>query len=125
MSNLPPGSILAGIFLLFSILSGVWLTRTGRPLNVVVLTAHKLISLGTVISISVAIYWLSLARAISLAEWINILITGILLLTLFASGAVLSGGKVSRGALLVAHKSFPVLAVLCFILLFFRITIGK
>ncbi len=125
MSVFPPGSILAGIFLLFSILSGVWLTRTGRPLNVVVLTAHKLISLGAVISISVAIYWLSLARAISPAEWINILITGILLLTLFASGAVLSAGKVTKGALLVAHRSFPFLAAICFVLIFFHITIGR
>ncbi len=124
MPIFPPGSILAGIFLLSSILSGIWLTHIGRPLNVVVLTIHKLISLGAVIFTSLAIYWLSLARAISPAGWINILVTGILFLTLFASGAILSTGRVVKGALLVAHRSFPFLAAICFVLIFLHIAFG-
>jgi hypothetical protein len=125
MSIFPPGSITAGIFLIFSILSGAWLTRTGRPLNVVIMTVHKLISLGAVLFTCLAIYLVAQARVINLADWINILVTGILFLTLFASGAVLSGGKVVKGALLVAHRSFPFLAAICFIVLFYYIAIGK
>ena len=41
--------LFAGLFLLFIILSGIWLSRTGRPLSVLILTLHKLISLGAVI----------------------------------------------------------------------------
>ncbi len=125
MSTFPPGSIVAGIFLTLSILSGIWLTRSGRPLNVVIMTIHKLISLGAVIFTGVGIYRLSLAGGINLADWINILITGILFITLFASGAILSAGKVTKGALLVAHRAFPALAAICFILLFFHVTIGR
>ena len=125
MSIFPPGSIPAGIFLIISILSGVWLTRIGRPLNVVIMTIHKLIALGAVIFYVVAIYRLSLAGMISPVEWITILVTGILFLTMFVSGAVLSGGKVVKGALLVAHKSFPLLAVICFLVLFYHVTIRR
>jgi len=125
MSIFPPGSILAGIFLILSILSGAWLTHIGRPLNVVIMTIHKLISLGAVILTCVSIYLVDQAVVITAAEWINILIIGILFITLFASGAVLSGGKVLKGALLVAHKSFPFLSVICFIVLFYHIAIGR
>jgi hypothetical protein len=125
MPIFPPGSILTGIFLLLSILSGVWLTHMGRPLNVVVMTTHKLISLGAVIFTSLAIYQLALAGEISPVEWITILVTGVLFLTLFVSGAVLSAGKVVRGALVVAHKSFPILTVICIILMFYHVTIGR
>lgn len=125
MSAFPPGSILAGIFLIFSILSGIWLTRTGRPLNVVIMTIHKLISLGALVFTGVAIYRRALAGAIIPVDWINILLTGILFLTLFASGAVLSAGKVTRGALVIAHKAFPALAFICFLLLFFHLRIGR
>ena len=40
--------IIAGLFFVFILLSGVWLSRTGRPLNVLILTIHKLISLAAV-----------------------------------------------------------------------------
>jgi hypothetical protein len=125
MSIFPPGSITAGIFLILSLLSGVWLARIGRPLNVVLMTTHKLISLGAVIFTGVAIYRVFGAAGISPTQWITVLVTGILFLTLFASGAVLSTGKVTKGALLIAHKSFPVLTVICFFLIFFHVTIGK
>jgi hypothetical protein len=125
MNIFPPGSIPAGIFLLFSILSGIWLTRIGRPLNVVVMTIHKLIALGALIFTGVGIYNLSLAVGFNLAGWINILIIGLLFLTLFASGAILSGGKITGGALLVAHKVFPALTAICIILMFYHVAIGR
>lgn len=125
MPNISLGTLLAGIFLILSILSGVWLTRTGRPLNVVIMTVHKLISLGAVVFFAVAIYGLATAGAITLVDWINILVSGVLFLTLIASGAVLSGGKVTGGALMVAHKAFPFLAAVCFVLMFFHVTIGR
>ncbi len=48
--------IIAGLFLLFIILSGIWLSRTGRPLSVLILTLHKLISLGAVVFLAITVY---------------------------------------------------------------------
>ena len=125
MNVFPPGSLLAGIFLILSILSGIWLTRIGKPLNVVIMTIHKLIALAAVVLTVVAIYRVYGTTGISQVNWITILVTGILFLTLFASGAILSTGKVVRGAFLVAHKTFPYLTAICFVLIFFHGLIGR
>jgi len=36
----------AGLFFLFIFLSGIWLSRSGKPLNGLILNIHKLISLA-------------------------------------------------------------------------------
>ena len=41
--------VIAGIFLVLIIVSGLWLSRTGRPLNVLILTVHKLIAVAGVV----------------------------------------------------------------------------
>jgi hypothetical protein len=48
--------IVAGVFFLLIFLSGIWLSRTGRPLNVGISTIHKLISLAAGIFLLVTIY---------------------------------------------------------------------
>jgi hypothetical protein len=125
MSFFPPGSLLAAIFLILSIFSGIWLTRIGRPLNVVIMTIHKLIALAAVVLTVVALYRAYGATGINPVDWITILVTGILFLALFASGAILSGGKVVRGALVVTHKIFPYLTAICFFLIFFHSVSGR
>ena len=44
--NITVRAVVAGLFFLFVLLSGIWLSRKGRPLNVGISTVHKLISLA-------------------------------------------------------------------------------
>jgi hypothetical protein len=48
--------ITPGFIFLLTLVSGFWLTNSGKPLNTVIFTVHKLIALAAVIFTSIAIY---------------------------------------------------------------------
>ena len=104
--------IVTGLLLLFTLLSGVWLSHSGRPYNTVIFTIHKLIALGAVIFTVVTVQQLHTGvdtRALTIGV---IVITGLLFLSLFASGALLSIGKPDHIAILTIHRVAPLLAVI-------------
>jgi hypothetical protein len=105
-------AIIAGLFFLFIFLSGIWLSRTGRPLNVAISTVHKLVSLAAGIFILVTIYQQSRVVPLSALEWIAIVVTGLCFLGTVASGGFLSSEKPAPVALLRVHRIVPVLTLL-------------
>jgi len=118
MHLLTPGTIAAACFLL-SLATGTWLYRLGRPVNVVVVTIHKLISLATVIFTGLVIYLQYKAAAIMApVRWAAIGITGLLFISLFASGALLSSTKPANPIASIIHKVAPVLSVIFSMLTF-------
>ena len=105
-------AIIAGLFFLFIFLSGIWLSRTGRPLNVAISTVHKLISLAAGIFILVTIYQQNRVVPLSALEWIAIVVTGLCFLGTVASGGFLSSDKPAPVTLLRVHRIVPVLTLL-------------
>jgi hypothetical protein len=105
-------AIVAGLFFLLIFLSGIWLSRTGRPLNPSLSTVHKLISLAAGIFLLVAIYQRNRAIPLSGTEWVAIVITGLCFLGTVASGGLLSTDKPAPVALLRVHQVVPVLTLL-------------
>jgi hypothetical protein len=110
--NVAVSTIIAGLFFLFIFLSGIWLSRTGRPLNVGISTAHKLISLAGGIFLLVTIYQRSRAVPLNTLEWIAIVVTGLCFLGTVASGGFLSSEKPMPVAVLRVHQVLPVLTAL-------------
>ena len=104
--------MIVGLCVLFTLLSGVWLSHLGRPLNVPVFTIHKLIALGTVILLSAAIHQLRRNGALNAPSTIAVIVTGLLVLSLFVSGALLSTGRQAGLALLTVHRVAPLLAAI-------------
>ena len=112
MSSIVLRPVIAGLLLLFTLLSGVWLSHSGKPLNVAIFTIHKLIALATVIVIAVNVYHLYGPVDIqNLVELVVIAVTGLLFLALFISGALLSIGKSMPEAILRFHHVAPLLAL--------------
>ena len=105
-------AIIAGLFFLFIFLSGIWLSRTGRPLNVAISTVHKLISLAAGIFILVTIYQQNRVVPLSALEWIAIVVTGLCFLGTVASGGFLSSDRPAPIALLRVHQIVPILTLL-------------
>ena len=103
MIAVPSNIVNAGLLLLFTLASGIWLSRKARPISAALLTVHKLIALGTVISAGFAIYrsragiagWQELAAAAFAAA---------LVVSLFSSGALLSGKKKGQAPVLSVHR---------------------
>ena len=105
-------AITAGVFFLFIFLSGIWLSRSGRPLNVAISTVHKLISLAGGIFLLMTIRQRHQAVPLNTAEWISIVVTGLCFLAVVASGGFLSSEKPMPVAVLRVHQIVPVLTAL-------------
>ena len=89
--------------------SGVWLSHSGKPLNTVVFTIHKLIALGAVITTAIQIYKGLQSTEIQTLLITLIVFTGLCVLALFVTGALMSLGKLSYDVMLTIHKVAPLL----------------
>lgn len=105
-------AVVAGLFFLLILLSGVRLSRAGRPLNVGISTIHKLISLAAGVFLLVTIYQRNEVVPLRVTEWIVIVVTGLCFAGTVASGGLLSSEKQMPVAVLRVHQVVPVLTVL-------------
>ena len=67
--------------------TGVWLTRSGRPFNAVLLTVHKLLSLAFLIFFGVLVYN---ASPLTFFDWTFVVSAAVLSIVSFTSGGVLT-----------------------------------
>jgi len=106
------GALVVGLLFPFILLSGIWLSRTGRPLNVGISTVHKLTSLATGVILLVTITQRNLGVPLSGTEWIAIVVTGLCFLGTVAAGVLLAFDKPMPVAVSRLHQIVPVLTVL-------------
>jgi len=105
MSIFTSKNLICGLLFLLTLISGLWLSRSGKPFNGMIFTMHKLIALGTVIVIGMNLYHLYRAvEARTLVVLSVIVASGLLFLALFVSGALLS---LIDGALLSLERPAP------------------
>jgi hypothetical protein len=110
--NTTARAIVAVLSFLLIFLSGIWLSRSGRPLNVGISTIHKLIGLAAGIFLLVTIYQRNRLVPLNATEWIAIVVTGLCFLGTVASGGFLSSDKPMPVALLRVHQIVPVLTLI-------------
>ena len=110
MNPLTSRMIGAGALFLFVFLSGLWLNRSGRPINTIILTVHKFIALGPLILIGVTVYQVNQVDPLSTAAIAVTIITGILFVATIIAGGLLSLAK-PVSAMSLVHKVGPFLTV--------------
>ena len=105
--------IAAGILFLLTLLSGMIVSHSGRPLSVRLVTAHKLIAVGTVVLIGMAANQLyKTVDGKLFIELSVIVISGILFLALIATGALLTREEMQLPeVVLKIHQVAPLLAL--------------
>ena len=101
-----------GLFYLFIFLSGVWLSHSGKPLNGIILTIHKLISLAAVVFLVITIYQINQAAQLSAIGSIAGVVTGLFFLGAIITGGLLSTGRPLPAAILTMHQITPFLTAL-------------
>jgi len=97
-----------GLLFLFTIVTGIWLSNSAKPLNTLIFNIHKLIALGSVIFTVIVIRNLLKDVEIKTVILILIIVTGLFVLTLFISGALLSLGKPVNNIILTIHSVTPI-----------------
>jgi hypothetical protein len=102
-----------GLLFLFSLFSGIWLSRnlrlndprpSGKPITGVIFTVHKLIALAMVICAGVTIRRLHRGLEFRSIELTAVIIAGLFLLLMFVTGGLLSLGKARNDEILAVHK---------------------
>lgn len=112
MSTIVLKIIGTGLLFLFTIVSGIWLSNSGKPLNTLIFTIHKLIALAAVIFTAIVIHNLLKNVEVKIIILTLIILTGLFVLVLFISGALLSLGKSVNNIILTIHRVMPILAVI-------------
>jgi hypothetical protein len=110
MNALTSKIIATGVLFVFVFLFGFWLNRSGRPINTLILTAHKLIALGTLIFIGVTVYQVNQVAPLSIAAIVATIITSVLFIVTIIAGGLLSLDR-PVSAMSIVHKVGPLLTV--------------
>ncbi len=105
--------IAAGILFLLTLISGVIVSHSGRPLGVGLVTVHKLIAVGTMVLIGMAVNQLyKTVDGKALIEMSIMVIGAILFLALIATGALLTREEMQLPeVVLKIHQVAPLLAL--------------
>jgi hypothetical protein len=100
-----------GIAFILTLAFGFRLSHVGKPYNSLLFNVHKLIALGAVVATIVQLT--KLLKNVDLLALIIVLlvVAALCVIALFASGALMSIGKVDYTLMLAVHRIAPVLLV--------------
>jgi hypothetical protein len=113
-----------GIIFLLTLVLGVWLSYSGKPYNGILFNIHKLIALGAVVITGMQVYKLLQETQIDTLLIVLVILTGLWVVTLFATGAMMSAGKLDYKMMLTLHKVMPFLTAVTMALTIYLLT-GK
>jgi hypothetical protein len=91
------------VLFLLTLTFGFWLGQVGRPYNGILFNIHKLIALGTVILAGIQIFKTPGGFDLPLTI-IALIVAGLCVVALFASGAFLSIGNLDYQAMKTIHN---------------------
>jgi hypothetical protein len=80
----------AGVFFLLILLSGYWLSRSGKPYSTIVFTIHKLISLAAVVLFGIIVYRVNRGGTLSTTGLLAAIVAGMFFLGTMVTGGLLS-----------------------------------
>jgi len=100
-----------GWLFLFILLTGYWLNRSGSPYQVLLVTLHKLIGLGTGVYLGLSLYHISKIASFSPIQIALIATTVLCFAINVATGSLLSSNKSMPKAVSLLNKYFPYLTL--------------
>ena len=102
----------AGLLFLLILPSGLWLSHSGKPYNLILFNMHKLIGFGLFVFLAINVYRVNQAEPLNALE-----VTACLLAALFFVATIVTGGLVSLpkampAILSLSHRLLPYLTML-------------
>jgi hypothetical protein len=110
---------ISGILFVLIIIMGFFTKGMGRPLNTTVLTVHKLMALAFVVYMVINIIGLLKNAQIDSLMWAMIFVSGLVAITLFATGAMLSFEKPAAKIIHALHNISTILLVISIVLTYY------
>jgi len=127
MDTITSKLVVGGILFLFTLISGVIVSHSSRPLNIGLVTLHKLIAAGTVVLIGMAVNQLyKTVDGKAIVEIGLMVISALLFLALIATGAFLTREEMQLPEFVLnTHKIAPLLALVSSALTIFLLSRGQ
>lgn len=82
--------LITGLFFLMILLSGYWLSRTGKPYNGLIFNIHKLIAVAAIVLLAIALRRMHQVETLSTIELLTAVMAGLFFLGTIATGGLLS-----------------------------------
>jgi hypothetical protein len=101
-----------GLLFVLIFLSGLWVSRSGKPYNTLPFTIHKLAGLAAGVLLAVIVYQAHQAAPLGAAQITAIAVTVLFFAGTVVAGALLSVDKPMPAVVLKLHQIIPVLTVL-------------
>lgn len=104
--------ILSAIFMILSVVSGIWLHQKGRPLHKGIFSAHKLVSMAATVFIVLIFFAIKDQVQFSANQMTFIVLSGMFLLLTFVSGGMLSVEKPFTFIVFTVHRIMTLLLII-------------
>jgi peptidoglycan/LPS O-acetylase OafA/YrhL len=101
-----------GLLFVLIVLSGLWVSGSGKPYSTFPFTIHKLAGLAAGILLAVIVYQTHRVDALSLLEIAAIVVTVLLFVGTVVAGALLSIDQDAPTVVLRLHQVVPVVTIL-------------
>ena len=101
---------IAGSLLALAAVSGIVVSRLGRPLSSAGLAVHKLVAAATVVMTVLVVIAIQKSSGIAGTALLMTVLAGVFLLSLFVTGALLSLDRTVSALLLAVHRAASVMA---------------
>ena len=111
--------IVPGVIFILIVIFGFLLSNAGKPYNGILFNIHKMIALGVVMICGLQIFNMIKGNHIPILPLILLTVAGICVVALFATGALMSIGKLSFEVALAVHRIAPVLLIVTIIMSIF------
>jgi len=113
MSTITGKLLTAGLLFLFTLVSGVIVSHSSRPLNIFLVTIHKLIAVGTVVLVGMAVNQIyKTIDGTTFLELTILTVSAILFIALIATGSFLTREEMQLPEfVLKIHQVAPLLAL--------------
>jgi len=112
MNPVSTGIAVAGLLLTLVFLSGIWVSRSGKPYRTVPFTVHKLVGLAAGVCLAVIVYQAHQVAPIGMAEIAAIVVTILFFVGAVAVGGLLSIDRPVPESVRKLHQVLPVMALL-------------
>ncbi|MDK2977334.1 MAG: hypothetical protein PWP52_29 [Bacteroidales bacterium] len=104
--------IINGIFFIFILISGIWLSKLGKPYGTVLFTIHKLIALAFIVYIFILSKGLFKTTELNLVMWIFMVAAALSVVLIFTTGGILSNQEEVKNSLVIVHRISSVVLLL-------------
>jgi len=115
--------IIPGSLFLLTLVFGFWLSHAGKPYNGILFNIHKLIALGCVVLAGI-----QFSKTFRAPDWqlvVLLIVLALCVIALFASGGLMSAGKLNYVVMVTIHRVALGLAVLSLAAALFLLRGGK